>query len=346
MNRSELKGALVGAGYFAQFQAEAWNRIPGIRIEAVVDQDPDRAREFSERYGIPRTYTELEAMLREEKPDVVDIVTRPETHRELTEQAASHGAHVICQKPMAPTWDDSVAMVEACERAGVRLLMHENWRWQPWYREMKRVIESGALGEVFHIGCRRRTGDGRGSEPYPVQPYFREMEKFLLYETVVHFLDTFRFLGGEIDHLFCQTDRINPVIRAEDYVLLQLRFRSGAHGLIDNNRISGPVEPTPTMGVVWIEGEKGALRLSEDGRLWITEYGGEERPHPYEWSDRGYRGDSVKAAQAHYAECLLTGRPCETEGRAYLKTIAAVFAGYRSAETGQAISMNGTGDGG
>src|SRR4029434_7377773 len=111
---------------------------------------------------------------------------------------------------MAPTWEDCLAMVEACEAAGVRLLIHENWRWQPWYREARRLLDAETLGKVFQISAQWRTGDGRGPTPYQAQPYFSEMPLLLVYETLVHLLDTFRFLGGELASVYCLNRRINP----------------------------------------------------------------------------------------------------------------------------------------
>src|SRR5688500_16073194 len=155
-------------------------------------------------------------MLDKERPTFVDIATRPESHLGLVRLAAEHGVHVICQKPMAPTWEECVAMVEVCERAKVRLLIHENWRWQPWYREAKKLLETGAIGRLFQISFFWRTGDGGGSEPYAVQPYFRQMPRLLVYETLVHILDTFRFLADEVTSVYCQNRRVNPVITGED----------------------------------------------------------------------------------------------------------------------------------
>jgi len=333
-----LRGAMIGAGYFAGFQAEGWARIEGAQLAAVADSQPGRAREFADRWKLPIAYDDAEELIRHEKPDFIDIATRPESHRPLTELAARYGVHVICQKPMAPTWEDSVAMTEACERAGVRLVVHENWRWQPWYREVKRLLDAGVLGRPFHVEYKMRTGDGRGPEPFAVQPYFRDMPRLMIYETAVHFLDTFRYLLGEIRSVFCRTDRINPVLKGEDYFLIQLAFESGAHGLIDGNRISGPVPSPVTLGTFLIEGERASVRLSGDGRLWITEYGGPERLHVFPTTDLGYKGDSVRAVQQHFVYCLKTARPAESEAREYLKTVAAVLACYRSAETGQPVT--------
>lgn len=334
-----LRGALIGAGYFANFQAEAWQRIAGVRIGAVVDSVPGKARAFSEKWSIGAAYESVEEMLDRERLDFADIATRPESHLALTGDVAGRGIHVICQKPMAPVWEDCVAMVEACEASGVRLLMHENWRWQPWYREAKRLLNAGALGGPFHVSFLLRTGDGRGPEPYSVQPYFRQMPRLLIYETLVHFLDTFRFLLGEMISVYCQTRRLNPVICGEDEALVQIQFANGATGLIDANRISGPVPAELAMGHFRLEGDRAMIRLTPDGYLWLTEYPHREREHRFSTTTEGYKGDSVHATQVHLADCLRSDQRCESEGREYLKTVRAVFACYRSAEIGQVVSL-------
>ena len=329
---------MIGAGYFAQFQAEGWNRIPAAKIVAVTDALPGRAKEFAERWKIPFAYTDAATMLEKEKPDFVDIATRPEAHLELVTLAARHGVHAICQKPMAPTWDECLAMVKVCQESKVRLLMHENWRWQPWYREIKRLLEGGAFGNPFHIAFQMRTGDGRGDQPYTLQPYFREMPRFILYEVVVHFIDTFRYLVGEIAAVSSQIGRVNPLIKGEDYALVQIHFHGGVHGLIDANRFSGRIPVDVTLGTFRLEGDRAAIRLSPDGQLWLTEYGKDEVRHAFPTTEIGYKGDSVKATQEHLVNCLQSGRRSEAEGEDYLKNVATVFACYRSAETGRTVS--------
>jgi D-apiose dehydrogenase len=103
-NEQPLRGVMIGAGYFAGFQAEAWRRVEGAHLVAVADPQPERAEAFARQWDIPVVYTDPAEMLAVERPDFADIVTRPETHPELTALAAAHDAHVICQKPMAPTW--------------------------------------------------------------------------------------------------------------------------------------------------------------------------------------------------------------------------------------------------
>ena len=329
-----MRGVMIGAGFFAQFQAEAWRRMADVELVAIADSAAGRAREFAEKFGIARAYESVEAMLDAEKPDFVDIATRPDTHLPLTRLAAQRGIHVICQKPMAPTVAESIAMCEACETAGVRLLIHENWRWQPWYREAQRLIASGELGALKHLSFDWRTGDGNGPEPYAAQPYFREMPRLLIHESLVHILDTFRFLGGELQVTACETRRVNPVIAGEDWAEIRVRFAGGAAGFIHGDRHTGPVPAPVAMGSMMIEGERGTLRIAPDGQLGaaasqppyspLTKPGGWEGAAPY-------KGDSVFATQRYLIECLVSGCPSESEGREYLKTVALVEDCYRLA---------------
>jgi predicted dehydrogenase len=330
---------MIGAGYFAQYHAEGWNRTEGAQIVAVADSVPGRAGEFAARWNIAGSFETAEEMLQKEKPDFADIVTRPEPHLPLTQLAAGLGIHVICQKPMAPAWDECLAMVETCRKAGVRLMMHENWRWQPWYREAKKVMESGVLGRPYYLAFRHRTGDGLGPKPYDVQPYFVQMPRLLIYETLVHHLDTSRYLAGELSRVYCQSQRVNPVIAGEDCVLIQMTFQNGMQGLIDGNRISGRVPARVAMGSFRVEGDRGMIRLTSSGRLFLTEHGKDEVPHPFEAPEEGYRGDSIRAAQQHYVSCLQKGTRCESEGAEYLKTVAAVEACYQSVVSGQAVPL-------
>ena len=99
-------------------------------------------------------------MLDSVAPAVIDIVTPPATHLPLVKLAAERGIACISQKPLAPSYVAAVELVEVAERAGIELIVHENFRWMPSYREMRRCLDEGLLGTPHTIAVRLRPGDG------------------------------------------------------------------------------------------------------------------------------------------------------------------------------------------
>jgi predicted dehydrogenase len=332
-----LRGVLVGCGFFSQFQLEAWARIPGVEISALCDLDADRARALADQYNVTTVFNDFEIMLDAEQPDFADIVTRPEQHLALAEAAAQRGIHVLCQKPFAPTIAEAARIVEVCQ--GVRLMVNENWRWQAWYREIARVLQSGGIGEPFAFRWLHRANDGLLTPPYPNQPYFASYSRFLIYETLVHYLDAARFLFGEPSRLYCQTARVNPVITGEDAVWITLTFPGSLRGVIDGNRCSPLGEEGTAMGNLRIDGTGGSLWLAASGEILIQPRGGDRVTHSWAIPETGYRGDSCYNTQRHFVDCLRSGAPFESSGEDYLRTMRLVDACYESAATGSSISL-------
>ena len=336
-----LRVAVVGAGYFAQFHHHAWTRLSRTELVAVCDLDGLKAKSAADQAGA-RGFSDLGEMLDAVAPDLVDIATPPETHDALVRQVAARGLPVICQKPLAPTYDEAVAVVEAAEAAGVMLAVHENFRFQPWFREARRLIDAGRLGTLHGITFRMRPGDGQGRDAYlNRQPYFQKMERFLIHETGIHFIDTFRFLMGEIRSVSADLRRLNPVIAGEDAGTVVFRFDGDTSGLFDANRLNDHVAENTrlTMGEMWLEGSAGVLRLDGRGRLWWKPHGGDEAEHIFEWQQRGFAGDAVYATQAHIVAHLLDGAELVNSGRDYLRNIEIEEAIYRSAKEGRVIPV-------
>jgi predicted dehydrogenase len=337
--RQPLVGVIVGAGHFADIQLEAWRSVQGAAIAAVVDRDLAKAERMADKYAI-RPFAVWEEAVSAVRPDFADICTPPDSHFNYVRLAADRGLPVLCQKPVAPTLEESEALVRYCAGKRVPLMINENWRWQAWYREMKRMINAGMLGRVYTAYFAMRPGDGWGDQPYPVQPYFKHMERFLLNETGVHFIDTFRYLFGEMESVYCRTSTINPVIAGEDFAIVHVNFRSGAAAVYDANRTTYMEKVrSSTYGTMTIEGTEGKLRLDEDGRLYFTPRGGTEREYKYMIPKGGWKGGCTIAAQQHFVDGLLQGVPFETPGDDYLRTVRTVYACYDSARLGQVIRL-------
>jgi predicted dehydrogenase len=270
----------------------------------------------------------------------VDIITPPETHEEMCRYAAERGVHIICQKPLAPDIETSRRIVTVARDAGVRFMVHENFRWQPWHREIKRLIDADLLGEVVSVYFRTRMGDGWPQDAYLArQPFFREYPRLLVYETGVHFIDTFRFLLGEVETVYARLRRLNSAIKGEDAGHLVLGFRRGATAIWDANRYneSEATNPRYTFGEMRVDGTKGHVLLDADGSLTLKLLGQPSQRHSYCHEDRGFAGDCVYAIQRHFVDCMLSGQEFESTGEDYLRNVRLVEACYESAATGRVV---------
>ncbi len=333
--QTKLKGVAIGAGYFSQFQYEAWQRIPEVEITALCNSNLERAKGIMETYGVKKHYTDYKEMILKERPDFVDIITPPETHFEMCKFAADHGVHIICQKPLAPTFEASKAIVDYVSQTNVRFVVHENFRFQPWHREIKTLLNEARIGRLFNLNFRSRMGDGWGDDAYLArQPYFRDYKKLLIYETGVHFIDTFRYHAGEVKDVYAILKRLNPVIKGEDSGLMVLNFESEATAVWDANRYNENNFKTSryTFGEYLLEGEKGSIRLYSDGKITIQNLGEAEKAHVYPHHNIGFAGDCCYIFQRNFVDHLIDDLPFETDGVNYLKTLKVQEAVYASAE--------------
>ncbi len=340
---ASLRVAVAGAGYFTQFQLDGWKRMPGVELAAICNRDQAKARALAERFGIPKVYGEVAEMIEREQPELLDIVTPPVTHREYVELAARRGIATICQKPFGRTHAEARELVVIAEGAKIPLAVHENFRFMPHFREMKRLLDAGQIGTVHSIAFRLRPGDGQGPRAYlERQGYFQQMPRLLVFETAIHLIDTFRYLIGEVVAVTARLRRINPVIKGEDAGYIVFEFAGGATGLFDGNRLNDHVAQNSrrTMGECWLEGSDGVLRLDGDARLYWKPHQQPEAEHPYDKGrDDTFGGGACDALQAHVLRHLREGAPLENSGADYLANMLIQEAVYASDAQGRRIEI-------
>ncbi len=333
----------IGSGYFAGFQYRAWKRIKGVELTAMCNRNMERALPIMKECGIERHYTDYREMLDAEQPDIVDIITPPDTHVEMIREAAERGIHIICQKPLAPNLEDAYEIREILNNASIRFMVHENWRFQPWYREMKSILDEGIIGLPHSIYFRSRMGDGWGEKAYiPRQPYFREYPRFLIYENGIHFIDTFRYLFGEVKEVYARISKLNPLIKGEDRAMLFLTHVNGVEATWDANRYNEPNYPEPrfTFGEALLEGSLGSVRLYSTGEITVQLLGEKESEHEYSFSKQEFSGDCVYLTQKHFMDSMMTGREFEPNIDDYLRSLEVQEAVYESARKNSVITMN------
>jgi predicted dehydrogenase len=333
---------LIGCGFFAQNHLHSWQDLAGsgADLRAVCDVDPAKAQAAAEAFGVPRWYTDAAAMLAAEDLDLVDIVTRMDSHLPLVRLASAAGAGMIVQKPLAPDWEQAVEIVRTAERAGRFLAVHENFRFQTPIQRVREVIASGAIGEPNWA----RIGFRTGYDVYATQPYFYDEQRFVILDLGIHVLDLARFLLGEVAHVSCETQRRNPKVRAEDTATMMLRHASGAVSVVEctyeARRLPDPFPQT----LLEIEGTRGALVMHPDFRLAVTSDGVLTKSHAgtdlLSWTSEPWHTaqESVLNTCAHILGRFRRGEPADTSGHDNLRTFALVEAAYEAAERRCAVT--------
>lgn len=336
------RGALIGCGFFARNHLQAWRQLPGVEIVALCDQDAMRLAATADEFGVSRTYRDAGELFAREQLDFVDIATTVASHRPLVEMAAAARVPCICQKPFAASLADAQAMVEACERAGIPLMVHENFRWQTPIQAVRRLLDEGAIGTPFWGRFSFRSA----FDVYRAQPYLAEGTRFIIEDLGIHILDIARYLLGNVATLSATVQRINPRIAAEDVATMLLQHRSGATSVVDCSYASARAEELFPQTLLELDGSAGSIRVDAGYRLTLHQAGRgtqviDVEPPLQTWSERPWFNiqDSVLNIQAHWLQCLRDGSPPQTSGRDNLDTLALVEAAYASAAAGQAVQQ-------
>jgi len=337
--------AIIGLGYFSQFHMAAWAAQPGVRLVAVSDRDTDRVDAAGKEFDV-KGYPDADAILHDAPPDIVDLVVPPPAHATLIRAFLKPGRILICQKPFCTSPAEAQAITAEAEAAGTTLIIHENFRFQPWHREVKRFLDSGRMGGVYNARFTLRPGDGRGPEAYMArQPTFQQMQRFLVQETAVHLVDVFRWLFGPVSDVYADLRQLNPAISGEDAGVLVMTHADGMQSVFDGNRLSDHIAENPrrTMGEMMIEGEGGALSLDGDGKLWFREFGAQQtQPVPVTApvDNDQFGGGCVAALIAHVVNAATTGAPFENTAREYLDVIRICEAAYQSNEQRRRVTLD------
>ncbi|CAN1497387.1 MviM Predicted dehydrogenases and related proteins [Rhabdaerophilaceae bacterium] len=336
-----VRVACVGTGYFGRFQYRAWTRMDDVNLVALCNRSREKADEFAQEFDVPLVFSDLAEMLKRAKPDLLDIITPPETHLAAIRIAAEHGVDVICQKPFCSTLAEALQALESAEKAGISLTVHENFRFQPWHRAIRRFVHEQRMGQVYQATFRLRPGDGQGPSAYlGRQPYFQKMPRFLVHETAIHLIDVFRSLFGEVHAVVALLRRLNPAIKGEDSGLFILDMADGTRCVFDGNRLSDHAARNCrlTMGEFVIEGEAGVLSLDGDGGLQFRPHGSATgQSVAYPWDNIDFGGDCVYLFQRHVIDHRLGRGMIETSGRDYLANIRVEEAIYESNDTGRRL---------
>ncbi|HSW18346.1 MAG TPA: Gfo/Idh/MocA family oxidoreductase [Ramlibacter sp.] len=328
-----LRVGLVGAGWVTQHHLAGWAQL-GARAKVVAIADPNiaAAKARAGEFGIAQVFESAQRMFDEAQLDAVDVAAPREFHAELVRMAARKGLAVICQKPLAPTLTQARALVAEVE-GRCRLMVHENWRFRPYYRDLAEWLHAGRIGEVVQGQMTLLTSglipDAHGQLPALArQPFVATLDRALVMEVLIHHIDTLRFLLGELRLRHARLGRLSPAMKGEDRAFLAFETATQAPiVLLANLAVHG--QPPDLVDRLTLIGTRGTIALEGDS-LRCTGAAPGERSYDM---PACYR-QSYAAAIAHFVDCLDSGAPFETAAGDNLRTLELVESAYASGAPG------------
>ena len=223
-----LRVGIVGVGTMGRTHASAYIRLPNTRLMGFYDAITEAAQRVASQFGV-QAFASYEAML--EQVDMVDICTPTPTHLELVLKAASAGKHILCEKPLMTRLEDGKAMLAAAQGAGVHLFNAFPCRFSPAFQQMRRMLESGVIGELLAL-----RGTNRGSNP---GGWFNDPELAgggAMMDHTVHVADLIRVLTGqEIAQVYAETGNNMFHGRYDDTAMLTLTLQNGIFATLDSS---------------------------------------------------------------------------------------------------------------
>jgi len=326
------KLGLIGCGRIGRLHARnLMHRVPGARLLIVADSNPQAAREVASELGVEHTSDYREVLARE--LDGVLVCTSTETHRQIVLEACEAGKHIFCEKPLARTPEEVEEMLRAVRRAGVKLQVGFNRRFDPNFSALRKELASGALGKPLVLKITSRDPD------FPSFDYLR-VSGGIWVDMIIHDFDMARYLMGEVEELYSTGSvLLEPRLRELgdlDTVITVLRFRSGALGVIDNCRravygYDQRVEVLGEKGVVEVPNPLPVENIRRDGE-------GSHLSKLYYFFPERYEASFVEEMRA-FVKCLDEGGEPPVSGEDGRMALLLALSAQRSFREGRPVKV-------
>jgi UDP-N-acetyl-2-amino-2-deoxyglucuronate dehydrogenase len=337
--------ALVGCGRIARKHAEilAGGHVAGARLRAVCDIDPVRADRFGQIHGVP-AFRSAREMLNAvgDQIDVISILTPSGSHARNAIELAPFGKHLVVEKPMALTLDDADAMIHACDRAGVKLFVVKQNRFNPPVVHLREAFLRGRFGRLVMGTVRVRW---RRDQAYYDQDSWRGSwaeDGGVFANQASHHVDLLEWFLGEPESVYAMSRTALVDIETEDTGAALIRFHGGALGIVEATTAARPKDLEGSLSIL---GEFGTVEIGgfavNEIRTWqfadAQPQDAEIRtlrsnpPDVYGFGHIAYLNDVVNSLQTG-GKALVDG----LEGRKSLELISAI---YESIATGREIPL-------
>jgi len=342
---------IIGCGMIAEFHVRAINEIEGARVVAAYSRSKTNAEKIAGLAGTEcRIYDDLTEMLKHPEVDVVCVCTPSGAHMEPAVQAAQAGKHVVVEKPLEINLARCDAIIDACDKAGVRLCTIFPSRFSPANNRLKEAIEAGRFGRLtlgdthvkwwrtqdyYDSGGWRGTWDLDGGGA--------------LMNQAIHNVDLLYWLMGDVDSIVAQTATLAHVrIEVEDTAVACVRFKNGALGVIEAATSAYP----GLLKRIEIHGDRGSARVEQDDvTLWefqekipsdnyiLAAIAGRSPSNSGASDPRGIAHVGHRDQIADFLQAIDANGVPLVDGREGRKSVEIIRGIYQSARTGQAVKL-------
>jgi UDP-N-acetyl-2-amino-2-deoxyglucuronate dehydrogenase len=338
----KVKFALVGCGRIANNHFEALTRhAERAELVDVCDTDPAALAAAVAKTGAAG-HASLAALLAQTRADCVILTTPSGLHPSQAAEVARAGLDVMTEKPMATRWSDGLAMVKACDEAGVRLFVVKQNRRNRTLQLLKQAVEAGRFGRLYMVNVNVFWTRPQAYYDSAAWRGTWEFDGGAFMNQASHYVDLLDWICGPVESVMAYTGTLARDIEVEDTGVAALKWRNGAMGSINVTMLTYPKN---LEGSITLLGEKGSVRI---GGVAVNEIKHWEfdTPHPMdaETAEASYQTTSVYGFghPLYYDNVIRTLRgeaQPETDGREGLKSLELLIAMYMSARDGKRVPL-------
>jgi predicted dehydrogenase len=346
MARHETVGVgLIGSQFITSIHAEALRHVSQAEVRAVMSPTAGHARDFAAKHGIPHHFTDLDAMLARDDIDLVVVGAPNFTHCEIAVQAAQAGKHVVVEKPLCLNLEEADLMIDACDRAGVKLMYAEELCFTPKYVRLKQLLDDGVLGRPV-LFKQSEKHDG------PHAAHFWDVERSgggVTMDMGCHAIQFFRWLNrnNSVKSVYAQmnTSVHADKTRGEDNAIIILEFDNGVVALAEESwtKLGGMddrAEIHGSEGVAYADVLQGnsIQTYSQKGVGYAVEKAGNTVGWSYVMYEEIWNYGFPQEFQ-HFVDCVLHDRQPLVTGADGKAVLEILFAAYESAGSGRKITL-------
>ena len=339
-----LNFALVGCGRIAKRHSEllGYNEINGAKLVSVCDNVVDKANKIAEQFKVS-AYQDMNDMMKSESIDVVVVLTPSGLHAEHVVNLSKYGKHIMVEKPMALSVEDTENMIYVCDENNIKLFIIKQNRFNVPVVKLREALDADRFGKLTMGTVRVRWAR---HQAYYDQDSWRgtwAMDGGVLTNQASHHVDMLEWMLGDVESVFAKMTTALANVETEDTAIVTLKFKNGALGIIEATTAT---RPTNLEGSISILGKHGTVVVGgvavNEMQTWVFENeqeGDSSVLEEFSVNPPNVYGFGHQAYYEHVVDCIVNKSANLVDGLQGRKSIELISAIYESAETGKEVFL-------